>query len=386
MAERVKSMDVRMAVAFFLQAQPAVSVKQFCAEQQISRQTFYVYRRRFAESGLEGLVPRSRRPRSSPTRTAEAVVQVVLAQHAWLVREGWDAGAVSVHDWLAQRGVAAPSARTIHRILVGAGLVVPQPKKRPRSSYRRFEAEAPNGCWQIDGMKWPLADGQTAIVLRLQDDHSRKVLASRACSSENSVDAWALMQTAMARHGRPAMFLSDGGAAFTMRRIHHSLGELEARLRLLGILPVVSSPNHPQTCGKKEREWQTLQRWLTARPAATNLTALQLQLDAYDLVFNHDRPHQAHGHTPDQRYHATPKAAAADIALKPPMTLHAVTVGANGMINIGSGQRMSIGSQWAHTHVTVLREDPAIAVLHDQQLIAFCHLDPHRGYQLQRDR
>ena len=32
----------------------------------------------------------------------------------------------------------------------------------------------------------------------------------------------------------------------------------EQRLRTLGVNPVVASPHHPQTCGKKERDWQPL--------------------------------------------------------------------------------------------------------------------------------
>jgi transposase InsO family protein len=385
MAEWVKSMDVRMAVAFFLQVDPGVSVTEFCRAQGMSRQTFYVYRRRYRAGGLEGLVPLSRRPGSSPSAVSSGLAEVLVAKRRSLTKDGLDAGAVSIRSWLLREGVEVPSARTIHRILVAHGEVVAQPRKRPRSSFRRFEAAAPNGCWQMDGMKWLLADRTPAMVLRVQDDHSRKVLASVACRSENSTDAWACVELAMSRHGRPAMFLSDGGAAFTLRRIHGSLGAFEARLRLLGVLPVVSSPKHPQTCGKKEREWQTLQRWLRARPAARTLAELQTQLDAYELIFNHDRPHQANGgRTPDERYGATPKACAADVPLKAPMTLRQVTVRRNGVIDLGSGQQLSIGVQWAYARVTVLREDPAVAVFSDEQLITFHHIDPTRHYQLTR--
>ena len=45
---------------------------------------------------------------------------------------------------------------------------------------------------------------------------------------------------------------------------------------------IVSSPYHPQTCGKKEREWQGLHRWLDAHPAAASIAELQRLVDAYD--------------------------------------------------------------------------------------------------------
>jgi hypothetical protein len=42
------------------------------------------------------------------------------------------------------------SRATINRILVRAGAITPDPSKRPKSSYVRFEAEMPNECWQSD--------------------------------------------------------------------------------------------------------------------------------------------------------------------------------------------------------------------------------------------
>jgi transposase InsO family protein len=387
MADSVVSMDVRLAVAFYVDGHSEETVKAFCGRVGLTRETFYKYRRRYLDEGLEGLLPRSRRPHTSPTRVGEEITAMVIAKRHQLLTEGHYAGALSIHYWmLRESGPQPPSSRTIHRILVEHGLVEPQPKKRPKGSYRRFEFSHPNGCWQIDGMKWHLADHIEVVVLRVLDDHSRKSLGSLACERENTANAWALMETCMRRHGPPAMFLSDGGTAFTQRRTHtRGLGEFEARLRRLGILPVVSSPSHPQTCGKKEREWQTLQRWLQARPPAVSLAALQRQLDAYDLIYNQQRPHQAlRGGTPDERYQATPKAVAADQPLAAPMEIRTATARRTGVIDIGRGQQTNIGKQWAYATVTILREDPALAVFHDNTLIYFLHLDPDRRYQLQQ--
>ena len=137
-----------------------------------------------------------------------------------------------------------------------------------------------------------LADQSEACILRLTDDHARMILASRAAPAETTLEAWALVETALARHGRPVMVLSDGGSAFTSRRTTGGISVFEQRLREQGINPVVSSPRHPQTCGKKERDWQPLKRWLAAHPPAATLAELQSLLDAYDVLFNTDRPHQ----------------------------------------------------------------------------------------------
>ena len=239
----------------------------------------------------------------------------------------------------------------------------------------------------MDGHDRTLADGRVVTVLRVQDDCSRQIMATRAAVSENTADVWACIQAAMHRYGAPAMFLSDNGSAFSQRRTRGIMGEVEARLRLCGTLPVTSRISHPQTCGKKEREWQTLDRWLGARPLAHNLAELQTQLDADDLIFNHQRPHQAHaGKTPAQRYAEADKATAASTPLATPMQISTVNVRRNGVIHIGRRTQMSLGVQWAYATVTVLREDPAVAIFHDNELIDFFHLDPDRSYQLRTRR
>jgi transposase InsO family protein len=381
MADLVVSMDVRLAIAFMLQADPATSVTAFCSEQGISRQTYYKFKRRFEAGGLEALLPRSRRPRSSPNATPASVLAVVIEKRQQLKAEGWDCGALSIHHRMVREG-PAPSARTIHRILVTHGLVEPQPRKRPRSSFRSFAYSRPNECWQMDGHDLRLADGTAFKALRIQDDCSRQVMATLAAWSENAADIWECFETACQRHGTPAMFLSDNGSAFSQRRTRGLMGEFEARLRACGVLPVTSSIKHPQTCGKKEREWQTLDQWLAAHPAPQNLHDAQRLFDTYDWLFNHDRPHQAHhGKTPAEVYATTEKASAAQTPLAHPAQIHDVRVNTRGVIRLGQGNQMSIGTRWAGATVTVLREDPACAVFDGQELIEFIHIDPHRNYQ-----
>lgn len=391
--ERVVSMDVRLAIAALEQAQAAgleVSVSAFCREHELSRKTFYELRRRYREEGLEGLVPRSRRPLSCPSQTPTAVVDLVVAKRTSLLSEGLDAGAQSIRWGLEADGHdpdGLPCVRTIHRILTRAGLVIAQPQKRPRSSFKQFASPWANGCWQLDGHEVRLARGGSAVVLRIQDDHSRQIMATRAAASENTTDAWACVQTAIDRHGAPAMFLSDNGSAFSQRRAKGVLSEFEARLRGHGVLPVTSSVGRPQTCGKKEREWQTLDRWLAARPPAQDLAELQRQLDAYDLIFNQQRRHQAlDGLTPAQAYERAEKACPAPAPLAAPAELRRVKVWSNGAVSLGHSQTISIGREWAHTTVDVLREDPTCAIFHDGHLLEIFHINPDQRHQPRRPR
>jgi transposase-like protein len=231
MARRVVPMEVRVAIAAFGAVDDGADVSRVCRQLGISRDTFYRYRARIEVEGFAGLLPRSSRPRTSPNQTPPEVVAAIVAARVRLLEDGWDHGARSIWARLTRAGVPVPSARTVHRVLVREGLVEPAPAKRPRSSFRRFEHPAPNACWQLDGTEWPLADGSPVCILRLIDDYSRLILATRAAPAENTADAWALMATAMARHGRPMMVLTDGGSAFTSRRTTGGIGVFEQRLR-----------------------------------------------------------------------------------------------------------------------------------------------------------
>lgn len=382
MADRVVSMEVRLALANLWMLEDDVPVTVACAALGISRDTFYRYRRRFAAQGLEGLLPLSRRPHGNPARTADEVETRIVAQRDWLVREGWDCGARSIASYLAREGHPVPSVRTIHRVLVRHGMVEAQPAKRPRSSWKSFEHAQPNACWQMDGTEWQLADGSTVEILAVLDDHSRTVLATAVALTENTSDAWACVQKAVRRHGRPAMFLTDNAAAYSARRRWGGMCDFEAQLRQLGIAPVTSSPYHPQTCGKKEREWGTLKRWLRARPPAASIADLAQQVETYAAYYNHVRPHQAlGGATPNERYASTDKAVPGEAALPPPITMTTVRAARNGTIALGGTERINLGQTWAHAALTVLREDLDVVIFHDNRIIRSLRIDPNRRNQ-----
>ena len=381
------SMEVRLAIAAFeMVDRGEVDITEVCLDLGVSRDTFYRYRARFAAEGAVGLLPRSSRPKVSPQQTPQVIEALLVRTRQQLLDAGWDCGARSIHARLERQGVTGlPSPRTVHRVLVRAGVIEAEPAKRPRSSFRRFEHAQPNGCWQIDGTGWHLADGTLVCILRVIDDHSRMILASLACEAETTVAAWRCVEAAIARHGIPAMLLSDNGAAFSMRK-HGSrsgLGEFEARLRTLGINPVLSSPFHPQTCGKKERDWQPLKKWLGVQPPAADLAELQRLLDAYDVLFNTERPHQGlGGQTPAERYTASDKAQPTEHPVPGPVRITHPLVTDRGRIDLGNGIRLCIGTEWTGQRVTVVRQDLDVVVLHGDQHIIRHRIDPTRKHQI----
>ncbi|MEV7739539.1 helix-turn-helix domain-containing protein [Streptomyces sp. NPDC088921] len=97
-----------------------LTVAEVCRRHGISRKTFYVYLARYRTEGAAGLVPRSRRPKHSPARTAgeieSLVVQIRGAQPRW--------GARRIHNELVRRGVpGVPAVSTVHAILRRRGLL-----------------------------------------------------------------------------------------------------------------------------------------------------------------------------------------------------------------------------------------------------------------------
>src|SRR2546429_4612705 len=122
---------------------------------------------RFRQGGYPALEPGSRRPRSCPHQVGPEVQAAVLELRQELIAAGHDAGALTIAHHLVGRVDRVPSRATIWRILSRQGLIVPEPHKRPRSSFKRFEAELPNEMWQAESTHWLLPDGSEVELLIL---------------------------------------------------------------------------------------------------------------------------------------------------------------------------------------------------------------------------
>src|SRR5690606_32303712 len=124
----------------FSPATAGMSVVDFCRLQGVSTTTFYRLRERAAAEGVDAaLVPRSRAP-LNPARVYDGLLDdVIIAIHQQLEDEGKDAGPWSVWwrmEWDNYKTV--PSRSTIARRMRALGLSKPSPRKRPKSSWKRF--------------------------------------------------------------------------------------------------------------------------------------------------------------------------------------------------------------------------------------------------------
>ena len=246
------------AYALDEQARRSINVTEVCARAGVSRTAFYNWVNAVAERGLEGLEERSRRPRSSPQRIPAATEDAIVRLRKELLEEGLDHGATTIQWHLGRRGEVAsvPSVATVHRVLVRRGLVVPQPRKRPRRALRRFVAPAPNELWQIDHTDWVIATGMVKII-NIVDDHSRVAIRCRAVAEATSEAAWVTFSQGAQDWGLPAGTLSDNGLCFSGKLKHFEVF-FEAHLRDAGVRPITGRPYHPQTTGKVERDCRAL--------------------------------------------------------------------------------------------------------------------------------
>ncbi|VTZ98836.1 hypothetical protein BBRP734_00893 [Bifidobacterium breve] len=146
----------------------------------VSRQRAYKIKRRWDADGDSGLPPRSRAARTIANRTDAVLASRIVELRKQLEKDGPDAGAESIAARLEREGVRPPANSAIHRILVSAGLVRPEPGKRPKASCTRFEASLPDELWQSDFTHWPIATVPGAVVVSRLDDRSRNLLHARA--------------------------------------------------------------------------------------------------------------------------------------------------------------------------------------------------------------
>jgi len=345
---------------------------------------------RYRTEGDTAFEPHSRRPHNSPRATPAATVALILELRHTLASRGRDAGCDTIAWHPEHDHNIRVSTSTIHRHLRRADLVVPEPRKKPRSSYIRFQAEQPNETWQSDFTHWRLANGVDVEILCWIDDHSRYALSITAHLRVTGRTVLDTFRHAVNEHGAPFSTLTDNGMVFTTRFSGGKGGRntFEAELVRRRIVQKNSRPNHPTTCGKVERFHQTLKKELRAQPPPATIRELQAQIDTFVDYYNHRRPHRSHPHraTPATIYTARPKAAPGQRGDDPHYRVRRDIVNVAGSVTLRHDSRLfhiGLGRTYARTHVLVLAQDLDIRVIDAAtgEIIRQLTLDTTRDYQ-----
>lgn len=354
----------------------------------VSRRWVHTLVDRYLAGGWAAIEPQSRRPKSNPRQITRELEEEIVLWRRSLSGGGHDAGAHTIATHLKRTHGKAPAVSTIWNVLARNGLVTPQPKKRPRSSYNRFEADLPNETWQSDFTHWRLADGTDTEILTFIDDHARKALSITAHNVVTGTIVLADFRRNVEEYGPPASTLTDNGLVFTAKYRGGKNG-FENELRLLNIDQKNGRPNHPQTQGKVERFQQTLKKWLRAQPAVNTLDELQTQLDYYRHYYNTIRPHRSLQHrTPDEAYNSRPKAGPSG-TVGGHWRIREDRIDNEGKVTLRYGSRLHhIGIGRAHkgTRIRLLIHDQHVRIIATEtgELLRELILDPSRDYQPQK--
>lgn len=239
---------------------------------------------RYQASDLAGLQPSSRRPHRSPTKTRAPTERRILqlrAQRRSAIRIAHELGL---------------GHSTVQRILERHGLnQLPRPM-RPKP--RRYEKQRPGELVHLDLKYLPaLRNARHDFEFAAVDDFSREaVVAIR--TDQTSAEAASFLEHVVATLPyRVEAVLTDNALAFTMRFAHHA----ERRTRFqqvcaaLDIRHFVLRPYAPQSNGKVERFFRTVDdECLNVRPLFT-FAARSRAVEEFVWYYNHERPHLSLG-------------------------------------------------------------------------------------------
>ena len=371
-------------------------VREVAATYGVSKSWLYELLARYRTEGDAVFEPRSRRPGSNPNATAVEVVDLIVELREKLSETGLDAGPDTICWHLAHNHDITVSRATVARHLTARGLVTPEPKKRPKSSYIRFEASLPNECWQSDFTHYRLTrldgrPGSDTEILTWLDDCSRYALQITAHHRVTGPIVLTEFRRTVATHAIPASTLTDNGMVFTTRLAGGKGGrnQLEAELRRLGVDQKNGRPWHPQTQGKVERFQQTMKKWLRTQPdQPATIADLQILLDTFAEEYNHRRPHRSleHRATPATIYTSRPKAGPGDRTDDTHDRIRHDRVDKSGKITLRHGGTLysiGIGRTHARTRVIVLVQDLDIRIIDDAtgELLRELVLDTTQRYQ-----
>ncbi|MEC5398112.1 IS481 family transposase [Uliginosibacterium sp. H1] len=287
-----------------LALQPDSNRRELCRRFGISPKCAYKWLSRFAQSSEAGLEPHSRRPLSSPARSAPDLESAVVA-----VRQAhpcWGGRKISRRLLDTQGLTVAPSTVTeiLHRHqLLGANPAAVAPP------WQRFEHAAPNDLWQIDFKGHFETSTGRCHPLTLIDDHSRFNLLLEACSRTAFAHIQPHLIRIFRRYGLPVCLNADNSSPWgTPSLPATALSTMTVWLVRLGVRISHSRPYHPQTNGKDERFHRSFGAEVLAGRSFESLAQAQHAFDRWRTVYNHERPHDALGlATPDTRYRPSPR-------------------------------------------------------------------------------
>jgi transposase InsO family protein len=270
------------------------SLSGLSRETGIARPVLSRWWMRYQERGRAGLDPLSRRPKHSPQRLASAVRGEILE----LRDRGWGPARIALALGIGHS--------TVHRVLLRHGHN--RLRKKEKRVFRRYEKSRPGELVHLDLKylyRWRNTRREYAFAA--VDDFSREAVAEIR-ADRTSGDAAAFLERLVAELPyRVEAVMTDNDLIFTMHYAFHSgrRTRFQQACQSLGIAHWRARPRHPQSNGKVERFFRTLDEECFAvhRPRCSK-TRMRV-LEQFLRYYNHHRPHLGlHGLTPIERRQA----------------------------------------------------------------------------------
>ena len=251
--------------------------------------------------GLERLAAGPAKPRGKPPIPAPVKQEIAAVKRRFPAF-----GLRKVRDFLARFSGMRVSAGSVRNVLKAEG-IPPTPVVRRRRRKKsvgppqRFERARPNDLWQTDityvDAPW---SRRPLYLVAFMDDNSRYVVSAGLHAHQKAEIVLEALALGISRYGKPKEVLSDQGRQYFAWR---GKCDFQKRLKKDGIQHVVARAHHPQTVGKCERFWKTMQEELWSRVILRDLEDARERLGHFVSHYNFQRPHQSlGGMTPADRY------------------------------------------------------------------------------------
>jgi transposase InsO family protein len=264
--------------------QQGIPLTTLSVEFGVAREVLGRWWARYHVQDLAGLTPQSRRPHTSPSRVSARVE----------------------HHILRLRGQRLSAVRIAHALTIGHSTVqrvlerhgqnqLPQPT-RPKP--RRYEKQRPGELVHIDLKYLPaLRNARNDFEFAAVDDFSREAVVSIRTEATSEAAANFLEHVAATLPYAIDAVLTDNAFVFTMRHALHRdrLTRFQQACAAFGIRHHLLRPYAPQSNGKVERFFRTVNdECLHVRPLFT-FAARSRAVEDFVWYYNHERPHLSLG-------------------------------------------------------------------------------------------
>jgi transposase InsO family protein len=273
-----------------------VYVKDWAAARKIDRKNFLKYYGRYRQSGKSwDLSPQKRGPKFKSRRACEELEDKVVGLRA----RGNNKYEIASVIGAQKDNTFKPSASGVYNILKRHGLNRLRPEVVEEK--RKIIKERMGQLGHIDAhhLSRHIIRGQARklYVVAIIDDYSRVAWAEVT----EDIDSLSVMFAAMRclnilkahYHIRFEEMLSDNGNEFGNRATKNKLNHpFERLLSEMGVKHLNTQPYRPQTNGKIERFWRTMEEDLIIDTDFDSVEELKEMLLQYMYYYNHERPHQ----------------------------------------------------------------------------------------------